>query len=77
MMVRAVREKQAAEGGTLPDGALCLLPVAEVDVISKMIAIAGAGCGDGDYASWSDEDWAALESLREKVASVWRLLGGK
>ena len=40
----------------------------ELDVIIMMYCTAKAGAGDGDYQPWTDADWTALESLRDKVA---------
>lgn len=37
------------------------------DVIFYMYGIATSGNGEGDYESWTDEEWAALEALVEKL----------
>lgn len=46
------------------------LTQAELDVILHMAGIANAGNGEGDYAPWSNENWAALNTLTWKVAEL-------
>ncbi len=43
----------------------------ELDTILSMVAIAGAGAGDGDYADWRPASWKALASIRRKAAELY------
>jgi hypothetical protein len=45
------------------------LTAAELGLINGMAAIATAACwGEGDYATWEDEDtYASFASLRDKI----------
>jgi hypothetical protein len=45
----------------------------ELDVIIAMVCIAEAGAwSEGDYESWSEQDYAAMETLATKVAELRR-----
>jgi hypothetical protein len=50
----------------------------ELELILSMLCIAEAGNGDGDYASWKEENfWKATDSLTWKVAELLHRLKRK